>query len=58
MVKEVDRGSVGGAAPEGGESLKAAAGADRDDRLAGLAQHDIEGGVVAARETKIAIGAE
>jgi hypothetical protein len=48
MVKQVDRGSVGDPTPQGGEALKAAAGADGDNRAACFAQHNVQGRVVAS----------
>jgi hypothetical protein len=57
-VQEVDRGSVGDAAPQRGEALEATAGADDQDGATGLAQDDIERGIVAPSETKFSARSE
>jgi hypothetical protein len=49
-VTQVDGGSVGCAPPDPGQAVEAAPGADRDDGWSGLAQHDVEAGVVASCE--------
>ena len=49
-VPQVDRGGVGGAAPDPGQTVEAAARADSGDAGPGLAQHDVQARVIAARQ--------
>ena len=49
-VPQVNGCGVGGAAPDPGQAVEAATFPDRDDRVFGLAQRDVQTRVIAARQ--------